>query len=96
MSAQLEGVRVALGELYPTAVLAGISLSELGFHYPEGSPRHPDVLKANRLTRMHLEGPEVMTVCDRHSDFGRPDVWARCGLVPVRDALRGHTCGVAA
>ena len=95
----IAAVRVALGELYPAEVLAGVHPTPghptaVRFS-PKGTIPSADRIRAIRLARMHVNGHSYPTTCDSHSVTDRPDIWERCAKVPVRDALMGRTCGVA-
>lgn len=92
----IDAVRVALGELYPAEVLADI----------EPTPGHPTAIRfwceevtpldrkrAIRLARSRVHGHDSFTTCDTHAVTNRPDLWAQCEKVTVRDALMGHLCG---
>ena len=98
MSALLDGVRVALGELYPADVLAQVWLEPPPAEHMRGVVCFPaakvlreHARRAIRLTIVHMEGPDALAVCDAHAIARRE---ADCARVPVRDALRGHVCGV--
>lgn len=101
MSATMEEIvdamRVALGELYEQQITATLGAAVA----PDGTPcltgswtiSNEHANKARRLATTHLDGPTSPVVCDAHNEENRPDVWARCAKVPVRDALMGRLCG---
>lgn len=49
--------------------------------------------RAVRLATMAVSGSDAPATCDTHSLTNRPDLWAQCEKVTVRDALMGRTCG---
>jgi len=92
----IAAVRVALGEMYPAHVVNEVRRSRF-----DNAVAVPGVVskehrsRAVRLATMAVSGSDAPATCDTHSLTNRPDVWAQCVKVPVRDALMGRTCGVA-
>lgn len=87
-------VRIALAELYPAQVLSCIRPGEnRRLFFPGGKVAKEHMIMSIRLAVMHLDGPEGRLPCDKHAVTNRPDLWAQCEKVTVRDALMGHLCG---
>ena len=89
-------VRLARVAMYASEKLADIEptpghSTAIRFWCEEVTPL--DRRRAIRLARSRVHGHDSFTTCDTHAVTNRPDLWAQCEKVTVRDALMGHLCG---
>lgn len=90
---EIDALNVALAEVSTAKAVPGSLGGRYTISFKGDNIDRATIMKARRLSAMHLYGVAVPVTCDTHEIPGRPEAWDRCAKVGVASALLGATCG---